>query len=189
MQFTSIPSWFSIGQSAAESHIVWWTFACDLSQWFHGICTCFAIDCNNIIVNSISHAGNKPHGRCAEVDLRRRKATLQLSVFFQGDCAWVRTRQPEINVSKKGGLEESGWLQWLDQEPLCSTKWDLQTLQSTFPKDCQSARSKGRLGGKKAQIYRWEGFFFCCLPVKSTVTNYCRSISSWVWCGADRQRC
>lgn len=74
-------------------------FACDSSQWFHSIqpsCTCFAIDFNNI-----SHAGNKLQGRCAEVDLWRRKATLQLSVFFQGDCALVRTRQPEINVSKR----------------------------------------------------------------------------------------
>lgn len=124
--------------------------ACDSRQWLPSIQhsrTCFAIDCdNNIIINNnISHAGNK---LCAKVDLWRWKAKLQLSVFFQAECEW----EPDNQKSNwaKGGLEEGrGWLQWLDQEPLCSTKWGLQTLRSTFPKDCQSMQSGGRLGGKK----------------------------------------
>lgn len=85
---------------------------------------------------------------------------------------------------QNGGLEGEGegWLQWLDQEPLCSTKRDLKNLQSTFPKDCQSTRSEGRLGGEKTDL-SLGGLLFLLPSYQVTVHKLLpiySGISSWI---------
>lgn len=149
MQFTSIPTWFSIGQSVAESHIVWWKLHATRVNDYpafnlvaHALLliatTSSSTTSAMLVINCVpklTYGGEKP--------------SSSLAFSFRKS---VREWEPDNRKSNwaKGGLEEGrGWLQWLDQEPLCSTKWDLQTLRSTFPKDCQSMLSEGRLGGKK----------------------------------------
>lgn len=151
MQFTSIPSWFSIGQSVAELHIVWWTLHATQVNDF----TAFNLVAHALLLiattsSSTTSAMLVINCRAGVPKLTRGGEKPRSSSAFSFRvtvCEW----EPDNRKSTwaKGGLEERGWLQWMDQEPLCSTKWDLQTLQSTFPKDCQSARSEGRLGGKK----------------------------------------
>lgn len=169
-------------------------FACDSSQWFHSIqpsCTCIAIDCNNIIINNISYAGNKLQGRCAEVDSWRRKATLQLSVFFQGDCVWVRTRQPEINVSKRRFRGE-GVIAVDGSRAIMFDKMGPSNPAEHFSQRLPKCTVWGEAGWGKSTDLSLGGLLFL-LPSYQVNGNKLlpiySGISSWLWCGADRQRC
>ncbi len=170
MQFTSIPTWFSIGQSVAESHIVWWKLHATRSQWLPSIQpsrTCFAIDCDNIIINNISHAGNK---LCAKVDLWRWKAKLQLSIFFQEERARVRTRQPEIKLSKRRFRGGEGVIAVVGSRAIMFDKMGPSNPAEHFSQRLPKYAVWGEAGWEKTQIYRWEDCFSCCLPIKSPLT-------------------
>lgn len=193
MQFTSIPSWFSIGQSVAELHIVWWTLHATQVNDF----TAFNLVAHALLL--IATTSSSTTSAMLVINCRagvpkltwRQKAMLQLSVFFQGDCAWVRTRQPEINVSKRRFRGERV-IAVVGSRAIMFDKMGPSNPAEHFSKrlpKCAVLRGGWvgistdlSLGGLLFLLPSYQVNGNKLLPIYS-------GISSWVWWGADRQRC
>ncbi len=107
IQFTSIPTWFSIGRLVAD----WWKLHATHVNDFPA----FNPVAHALLLIATTSSSTTTTAmlviNCSKDDLWRWKAKLQLSVFFQAERARVRTRQPEIKLSKrKGGGDCSAWI-------------------------------------------------------------------------------
>lgn len=176
MQFTSIPAWFSIGQFIAESCIVWWKLHVTRVDDFpafnwvaHALLLIATASSSTttsaILLAKLTYGGEKPSSSSAFSFL------------------WVRTRQPEIKVSKRRfrgeGGDCSGWI----KSHYVRQNGTFKPHRALFPKIAKVCSLRGGWVGKKNPDLSLGGLLFL-LPSHQVTVNKLLSIysgiSSWV---------